>query len=71
MFKQLYLSEKISEFAFENIDDHICPVPIHGYIKNKFLTYTCEVGDPTLSQNIELKYAVPKARLEKKMLTNS
>ena len=66
MFKQLYLSEKISEFASENIDAYICPVPIHGYIKNKFLTYTREVGDPTLSQNIELKYVVRKAKLKKK-----
>ena len=66
MFKQLYLSEKISEFASENINAYICPVPIYGYIKNKFLTCTREVGDPTLSQNIELKYVVPKAKLRKK-----
>ena len=55
-----------SEFASENINAYICPVPIYGYIKNNFLTSTREVEDPTLSQNIELKYVVPKAKLGKK-----
>ena len=67
----MYLSKNISEFASGKINDYICPVPIHGFIKNKFLTCTREVGDPTLSQNIKLKYVVPKAKLERKMLTNS
>ena len=62
MFKQLYLSEKLSE----KINAYICLVPIHGYIKNKFLTCTREVGDTTLSQNIELKYVVLKVKLRKK-----
>ena len=62
MFKQLYLSEKISEFASENINAYICPVHIYGYIKNKFLTRTREVGDPIISHNINLKYVVPKAK---------
>ena len=66
MFKQLYLSETIPEFASENINAYISPVPIHGYIKNKFPACTREVGDPTLSQNIELRYVVPKAKLGKK-----
>ena len=66
MFKQLYLSNKIYESASENINDYICYLPIHGLINNKFLTCTREVGDPTLSQNIELKSVVPKAKPEKK-----
>ena len=40
-------------------------MPIHWYIKNKFLTCTREVGDPTLSQSIELKYVVLKVKLKK------
>ena len=30
--------------------------------KIKFLTCTREVGDPILSQRIDLKYALPKAK---------
>ena len=72
MFKQLYLSEKISEFASEKTNAYIYLVPIHGYIKNKFLTCTREVGDPTLSRNIELKYVVFKGQIERiQMQTNS
>ena len=66
MFKQLYLSGKISELPSENTNSYISPLPIHEYIQNKFLTCTGEVGDPILSQNIDLKYVVPKAKQEKK-----
>ena len=41
-------------------------VPIHKYIENKFLTCTREVGDPILSQNVDLKYEVPKGQIGKK-----
>ena len=71
MFKQLYLSEIISEFASEKINAYICLVPIHGYIKNNFLTCTREVEDPTLSQNIELECVIPQAKLKKKNAENS
>ena len=37
-------------------------MPIHKYIKNEFLTCTREVGDPVLSQNIDLTFVVPKAK---------
>ena len=37
-------------------------MPIHKYIKNEFLICTREVGDPILSQNIDLKYVVPKTK---------
>ena len=40
-------------------------MPIHKYIKNEFLTCTREAGDPILSQNIDLKYEVPKGQTEK------
>ena len=66
MFKQLYLFELIHELASENIYSYFCIVPIHEYIQNKFLTCSCEVGDPILSQNIDRKYVVPKAKQEKK-----
>ena len=46
---------------------YIFPVSIHEYIKNKFLTCTREIGDPTLSKNIDLKYVVPKDKQRKKM----
>ena len=62
MFKQLYLAEIISELATENIEAYIYPVPIHEYIQNILLTCTREVGDPITSQNIDLKYVVPKAK---------
>ena len=61
MFKQLYLSEIQSEFASENMNVYVCPVPIHEYIQNKFLTCNCEVGVPILSQIIDLNCVVPKA----------
>ena len=54
MFEQLHLFEITSELASENINAYISPVPIHEYIQNKFLTCTREVGDPILSQNIDL-----------------
>ena len=41
---------------------YIFPVSMHEYIKHIFLTCTREVGDPVLSQNINLKYVVPKAK---------
>ena len=66
MFKQLYLSEIISEFTSEDIILYVPPFTIHNYIQNKFLTCTREVGDPILSQNIDLEYVVPKAKLEKR-----
>ena len=62
MFKQLYLSELLFEFASENINAYISPLPIHKYIQNKFLTCSREVADPILSQNIDLKYVVPNAK---------
>ena len=71
MFKQLYLSGKISELPSESTNSYISPLPIHGYIQNKFLTCTREVGDPILSQNIDLKYVVPKAKQEIKLRTNT
>ena len=67
MFKQLYLSKAISELTSEDINLYISPLTIHNYIQNKFLTCTREVGDPILSQNIDLKYVVPKAKSGKKM----
>ena len=66
MFKQLYLSEPISELTSEDINLYISPFTIHNYIQNKFLTRALEVGDPIISQNIYLKYVVPKAKLKKK-----
>ena len=45
---------------------YIFPVSIHENIKNKFLAYTREVGDPTLSTNIDLNYVVPKDKQGKK-----
>ena len=39
------------------------------YIQNKFLTCSREAADPILSQNIDLKYVVPKAKSEKKNAT--
>ena len=66
MFKQLYLSKAISELTSEDINLYISPLTIHNYIQNKFLTCTREVGDPILSQNIDLKYVVPKAKSGKK-----
>ena len=42
-------------------------MPIHKYIKNEFLTCTREVGDPILSQNIDLKYEVPKGQTGQKI----
>ena len=71
MFKQLYLSEIISELASKNISDYIYPVPIHEYIQNKFLTCIRKVGDPILSQNIDLEYVVLKAKQGKRMQTNT
>ena len=72
MFKQLYLSGKISELPSENTNSYISPLPIHEYIQNTFLTCTREVGDPILSQNIDLKYVDPKAKQkEKKMQMNT
>ena len=62
MFKQLYLSELLFEFASENINDYISPLPIHEYIQNKFLTCSREVADPILSEKIDLKYVVPNAK---------
>ena len=62
MFEQLYLSRNISESATENANAYIFLLPIYEYIQNKFLTCTREVGDPILSQNIDLKYVVPKAK---------
>ena len=62
MFKQLYLSEILFDFASENINACISPFPIHEYIQNKFLTCSREVADPILSQNIHLKYVVPNAK---------
>ena len=44
------------------MNTYISQMPIHEYIKNKFLTCICEVGDPILSQNIDQKYVVPKAK---------
>ena len=38
---------------------------IHEYIQIKFLTCAREVGDPTLSHNIDLKHGVPKAKQKK------
>ena len=35
MFKQLHLSELISELVSEDINDYIYPVPIHEYIQNE------------------------------------
>ena len=46
---------------------YIFPVCIHEYIKNKFLTCTREIGDPTLSKNIDLNYVVPKDKQGKKL----
>ena len=66
MFKQLYLSQNISELATVKTNAYISPLAIHDYIQNKFLTCAREVGDPILSQNIYLKYVVPKAKYEKK-----
>ena len=62
MFKQLYLSEILSELVFENINVYISSVPIHKYIQNKFLTCSREAADPILSQNIDLKHEVPNAK---------
>ena len=62
MFKQLYLSELLFEFASENINAYISPLPVHEYIQNKFLTCSREVADPILSQNINQKYVVPNAK---------
>ena len=66
MFEQLYLSDLISELTSEDINLYISPFSIHKYIQNTFLTCTSEVGDPILSQNIDLEYVVPKAELEKR-----
>ena len=71
MLKQLYLSGKISELPSENTNSYIAPLPIHEYIQNKFLICIREVGDPILSQNIDLKDVVPKAKQKEKMQTNS
>ena len=49
---------------------YLFPVSIHEYIKNKFLTCTREIGDPTLSKNIDLKYVVPKDKQGKKISEN-
>ena len=38
---------------------------IRGYIQNLILTCTHKVGDPSSSQNIALKYEVPKAKQKK------
>ena len=62
MFKQLYLSEILSELVFENINAYISSITIHKYIQNKFLTCSREAADPILSQNIDLKYQVPNAK---------
>ena len=62
MFKQLYLSELLFEFASEHINSYMYPLPIHEYIQNKLLTCSREVADPILSQNIDLKYVVPNAK---------
>ena len=62
MFKQPYLSELLFEFASDHINAYIYPLPIHEYIQNKFLTCSCEVADPILSQNIDQKYVVPNAK---------
>ena len=56
IFKQLYLFKEISELASEDISVYSFPESIHEYIKNKFLTCTREIGDPTLSKNIDLNY---------------
>ena len=71
MFNQLYFSVIISELASENISDYIYPVPIHEYIQNIFLTCTREVGDPVLSQNVDLEHAVLKTKQEIKMQTKT
>ena len=65
MFKQLYLSQNIAELATVKTNAYISQLHIHEYIQI-FLTCAREVGDPILSQNIYLKYVVPKAKLEKK-----
>ena len=67
IFKQLYLFKVISELASEDTEFYIFPVYVHEYIKNKFLTCTREIGDPTLSKNIDLNYVVPKDKQGKKM----
>ena len=70
MFKQLYLSEILSELVFENMNVYISSMPIHKYIQNKFLTYSREAADPILSQNIDLKYEVPNAKQKFKNANN-
>ena len=67
MFKQLYLPKSISVLASENVNSYIYPVSIHEYIYIKFLTCTCEVGDPILSQNIDRTFVIPKAKQRKQM----
>ena len=67
IFKQLYLFKVTSELASEDIEVYIFLVSIHEYIKNNFLTCTREIGDPTLSKNIDLKYVVHKDKQGKKM----
>ena len=62
MFKQLYLSKVLSELVFENMNVYISPMPIDGYIQNKFLACSREVTDPILSQNIDLKYVSASAK---------
>ena len=62
MFKQLYLSEILSELAFEDMNVYTFSMHIHKYIQNKFLTCSREAADPILSQNIDLKYEVPNAK---------
>ena len=71
IFKQLNLFETISELASENIIGYIYPVSIHQYIQNKFLTYICEVGDPVLSQNLDRRYVVSKAKQGGEMRRNT
>ena len=65
--ERAYLNSCISletylNWQLKNTNAYISPLPIHEYIQNKFLTCTREVIDPILSQNIYLKYVVPKAK---------
>ena len=63
MFKQLYLSEILSELVSEHINTYIFSLTFHEYVQNKFLTCTREVADPILSQNNDLQYASASAKL--------
>ena len=72
VFEWLYLSELSSEIIYNKCFVFKSLLSIRGYIQNLFLTCTREVGDPILSQNIDLKYVDPKAKQkEKKMQMNT